>query len=75
MGRLVRYLTERRRTQLDVMGMFGLGYVLGADALGAWWGRAVLLACFMGVTDMAATALRRLAGFGTARDTTEETDG
>jgi|HubBroStandDraft_6_1064221.scaffolds.fasta_scaffold00062_65 hypothetical protein len=60
MGRPVRWLTERRRTRLDVMGMFGLGYVLGDNALGTWWGRVIFLACAMGVTDMAATALRRL---------------
>jgi hypothetical protein len=61
MGKLVRYLAGRRRTHLDVTGAFGLGYVLGAHALGTWWGKAILLASVMGVTDMAATALRRLA--------------
>jgi hypothetical protein len=44
------------------MGMFGLGYVLGAQDLGTWWGRAIFLAAAMGVTDMAAARLRRLAG-------------
>jgi hypothetical protein len=60
MPKLVRYLTERRRTRLDVMGMFGLGYVLGAHALGTWWGATVFLASVMGVTDVAAALLRRL---------------
>jgi hypothetical protein len=62
MTRLVGWLTKRCRTRLDVMGMFGLGYVLGAQDLGTWWGRVVFLASAMGVTDMAATGLRRLTG-------------
>lgn len=62
MSRAVRWLTKRCRTRLDVMGMFGLGYVLGAQDLGTWWGRAIFLAAAMGVTDMAAARLRRLAG-------------
>jgi hypothetical protein len=48
------------------MGVFGLGYVLGGHALGTWWGATVFLVSVMGVTDIAATLLRRLAPSGSA---------
>ena len=62
MTRAAGWAVKRCRTRLDVLAMFGIGYVLGAGAWGTWWGRIAIIACAMGVTDIAATALRRLAG-------------
>ena len=60
MSRAAKWVTERCRTRLDVLAMFGLGYALGSGAAATWWGRALILVCAMGVTDMAATLLERL---------------
>ena len=59
---LAGYLSKRHRTRLDIMCALGLGYVIGAQALGTWWGLAVFLASFMGVIDTFTTLLRRWGG-------------
>jgi hypothetical protein len=64
MRKAVAWLTKQSHTRIDAVSMFGLGYLFGAPgAFGTWWGKALVIAAGMGVTDMLATGLRRLAGW------------